>query len=287
MAIALDATSSSANQTGSSVTFSHTCTGSNRILIVGVAIADNSDTVTGVTYNSVALTSIASADNFNGSRNVTLWYLIAPATGANNIVVTLSGTPAAFFSVGAASYTGVKQSGQPDAFGSYSGTSSTVDYTKSITTVADNCWLVGVLTNGNSLNPTADSGTTLRLSVYNRSGNGYELFLLDSNGAKTPASSYALGVSADAGAGAVIVASLAPFTVQNLTLTANTVAFTLTGNTTILGKLYTLVAGIGSFILTGIDNIMTATGWTNQSKNSSTFSNQSKSSSSWTNQSKH
>lgn len=209
MAIALDNSAQSSNLSGSSTSFSYTCTGSNLILIVGVQTTVN-QTVSSITYNGVGLTQIATKATPNSARGVDLWYLINPATGSNTLAVNLGGAVSNWFSVSVASYTGVKQTGQPDASGSSSANSGLTDVTQSVTTTANNCWLVGIMSNANSLNPTADSGTTLRQSLYNRSGNGYEGFYLDSNGAKTPAGSYALGVTADSGGGTIIVASIAP-----------------------------------------------------------------------------
>jgi len=218
MAIAFDATSSSAAQTGSSVTFSHTCTGTNLILIVGVTMASSvAKTMTSITYNGVSMTSVGAVDETtNQNRFSWLYYLIAPATGANNIVVTLSAAPTDFFSVAAASYTGVKQTGQPDASGTATSGSSVVStISKAITTVADNSWLVGVSCNsagGYNGTNTPDAGSVFRLSVYNRYLAGWELYFLDSNAAKTPAGSYSLGYSwtGITGKAQIIVASLAP-----------------------------------------------------------------------------
>lgn len=58
MAIAFDATTtSSLGSAVTSITFSHTCTGSNRILFVCTANNGGAN-VTGVTYNGVAMTNI-------------------------------------------------------------------------------------------------------------------------------------------------------------------------------------------------------------------------------------
>ena len=75
-----------------SLTIAHTCTGSNRAIYVGTYARDlGVGDVTGVTYNGVALTQIGltQADDNNDLK---LWRLVAPATGANNVVVTNSGT---------------------------------------------------------------------------------------------------------------------------------------------------------------------------------------------------
>src|SRR5438067_591060 len=114
MAIGFDASSGGFVNTSGPLTISHTCGGSNRILLVGVEISVGGETVTGVTYNSVAMTQINLQD-LNGStfRNTYLFYLIAPATGANNIVVSASGGTGNIYAA-AASYTGVDQSSPLD-----------------------------------------------------------------------------------------------------------------------------------------------------------------------------
>lgn len=225
MAIALDATSSSANQVGSSVTFAHTCSGSNRILIVGISIAAGIPTVSSVTYNGVALTQIASVLGVAADRRTELWYLIAPATGSNNIVVTLSGAPGAFFNVGAVSYTGAKQSGQPDVSANTSNTTAVTTTSQSVTTTTNNCWTVGVICDGAADQSTTQAGTTFRLKVHNRVGTaGYELFMVDSNGAVGAAGSYSLGETHASNRSAIIVAGIAAAT-TTLALTDDLVAY--------------------------------------------------------------
>jgi hypothetical protein len=68
--------------------------------------------MTGLTYNGVALTKIGpTIDIFKGYTS--LWYLLNPATGTHNIVVTKSGGTQ-ILKIAAASYTGVRQTSQPD-----------------------------------------------------------------------------------------------------------------------------------------------------------------------------
>lgn len=92
----LDASAISSVTSGSSATFAHTCTGSDLTLVVGVMIGDSDNTIgktiTGVTYNSVAMTSIGVTRGFSntGTGIVYMFYLGNPATGANNVVVTFN-----------------------------------------------------------------------------------------------------------------------------------------------------------------------------------------------------
>lgn len=127
MAIAYDASSKAATTT-TPLTFSHTCgSGSDRLLVVGVSIR-GAVTVTGITYAAVALTKIRH-DAPGGDVRSELWYLVAPATGANNVVVTMSGDQS--FAAIAQTYTGVHQTVPKgtDVGSTGSGTAVTVDVT--------------------------------------------------------------------------------------------------------------------------------------------------------------
>src|SRR5262245_53884091 len=108
MAIAHDATSAPTpvSTTATSQTWSHTCTGTDLYLKVGVSI-DGSTTVSSVTYNGVSLTQLGVADDGTANTRSEVWRLVAPATGAHNVVVTLAA--AAKFHCAASSYTGVHQ----------------------------------------------------------------------------------------------------------------------------------------------------------------------------------
>lgn len=104
MAIAFDAVGASGNGAGvTSISWSHTCTGADRLLLVGVA---SNAQVSGVTYNSVALTLAAEINTAAGGLWTALWYLKGPATGANTVVVTHGSGRSEGQSV---SYTGVDQ----------------------------------------------------------------------------------------------------------------------------------------------------------------------------------
>lgn len=70
----------------SSVTWSHTCSGIERVLVVGVGVGGT--TPTGVTYRGVAMTLAVSETGI--APKTYLYYLNNPPTGAGNIVVTLA-----------------------------------------------------------------------------------------------------------------------------------------------------------------------------------------------------
>lgn len=148
--VAFDAsTSSSADLTraANTLTFPHTttATGTNLVLVVGVSMnisGRNTTTVTGITYNGVALTQAGTATSNNQVTEI--WYLKAPATGNNNVVVTINvpgaGNPTIGMVAGATTFTGADQTtpirtfasntdgGAASGFAYVNVTSSTNDY---------------------------------------------------------------------------------------------------------------------------------------------------------------
>lgn len=105
---AVDSVSSFGSNGAGPFTWPHTCSGSDRLLRVTTSHFDSSDTVTGVTYNGVALTAVPSGSTNNGQYYITAYYLIAPDAGTYDIVVTVSGS-VFDFGAGAVSYTDVHQ----------------------------------------------------------------------------------------------------------------------------------------------------------------------------------
>ena len=204
--IALDVASNSGGKSSvSSYSWSHTCTGSNLLLVVGDAhwSSTNNRTVTGITYNSDSLTFIRTDENSDiYFFRSTLYYRVAPDTGgAYTVAVTLSGTMSNGAG-GAVSYTGAKQTGQPDA---HNGANAYTGKTQSttVTTVADNSWVAGVLVVVS--HPTC--GNTQRWNV----NSGYYWAGSDTNAPKTPAGSQTMSwTQASNAIWAISAASFAP-----------------------------------------------------------------------------
>lgn len=191
MAIALDSTIDGGLAVDTSLTFSHTCTGPNLILFVGVfgdvgASDANGNNVTGVTYNGIAMTEI-NRKLCPSDRWVYLFYLISPSTGAHNVVVSASTTIA--MAAQSVSYTGANQSSQPDNSTTATGTSiaSGTDFGTTLSTVADNCWTI-IAQKENGGVTSAGANTTLRQS----NTNGMAMY--DSGGAITPPGSNTLNI---------------------------------------------------------------------------------------------
>jgi hypothetical protein len=202
MAVTYDTGTDGGNASATSLTYSHTVTGSDVILFVGVTGDYTSDGVTGVTYNGVAMTLL---DKNNGLSNLArwtyLWVLMAPATGAHNVVVSASGSQ--FIASLAVSYTGTKQTGQPDAHVFDRTAGGTL--TSNITTVADNSLIIAYLhDDGGNGNP--GSGATKR--VEDAAFNGLNVFI-EKNAATTPAGATSIDWTS-AGVANAALASIAP-----------------------------------------------------------------------------
>ena len=189
MAIARDAISQGASNGQSTLTFSHTCSGSDRILFVSLG-QGASNSASGVTYNSTAMTRV-NTQNVSGTTfmNMSIWYLVAPSTGANNIVVTNGGT--GFNWALASSYTGVDQSSPINPSGGNTGVATASSLAVSITTGADNEWIYGIAMSGSS-DSAFTAGTNTSLLAMNVNGwDGH----FDTNSAQTPAGSKTVNIN--------------------------------------------------------------------------------------------
>ena len=147
MAIAYDNVSSThvnANA-GTTVTWSHTVNANtNGYLVVGVGYKDGDALgVTGVTYNSVAMTPLADGGAAGGTNRAYLFGLKLPDTGAHDVVVTFSGTGTSS-TCGALSYTGVDQTAPVGTKQEANGASTVAGVTVTSATgevvVAAACW---------------------------------------------------------------------------------------------------------------------------------------------------
>lgn len=162
MAIAIDA-ASEVNLTSNltSHTLAHTCSGTDRILLVGVSVLDSPyDVVTGVTYNGVSMSLIGKKFR-TSNRGTYLYSLIAPSTGSNNIVVSCSSSVRV--SIDGVSFTGVAQSGQPESFNTLEIENTT--HTLTLTVSTDQSILVANAWTNRS--ETAGANTTLVGSDFN------------------------------------------------------------------------------------------------------------------------
>jgi len=182
--IAFDAASNSGYQAAaSSYSWSHTCTGADRYLTVGISMLSLAQTVTSITYNSVPMIFLGAQNSVTGAARVELWGLANPSTGSNTIAVTLSG---AIASAGnASSYTGVEQTAPIEGFNSAQATNvGAADATVNVTTVADNDWCVDIVATDDTA-ITVGAGQTQAGNVTGAGGSG----AMSYEGPKTPAGS--------------------------------------------------------------------------------------------------
>ena len=105
----------------------------NRILVVGI---DSNVAPSVVTYNGTSMLSNLISSQALSPYTLYTYYLFAPSTGANNLVVTLGSTGTAYIAVD--SLYNVKQSGQPDSFANSNASSGPL--THSITTTANGAY---------------------------------------------------------------------------------------------------------------------------------------------------
>ncbi len=208
MSIAFDAGMFATGRSSvASKTFAHTVTGSNGLLFVGVLHAA-AQTVVGITYGGVAMAVADSQVNHGGAFTLDLWYLFSAQglpTGTNNVVVTYSAATDQM--VLAVSYSGVKQANF-DAY-SYSSTTGNSTRTETLTSIADNCWMLWLGVDEYNVTPTAGSGTTIRGLQDGFPG----LFFADSNGPIHPAGPNSLHIVPTSSADYMddMVFTLAPF----------------------------------------------------------------------------
>lgn len=195
MAIAFDNSNSAQSATNAS-TLSYSLTVgaalANSKLVVGVIYYLLSVSVQSITYNGVNLKPIR-RDN-NGAQNSAseLWYLDGPASGANTVLVTLTGVVggSSIIASGAYSFSGVK-AGSPEAQNGSIVTGTHTAHSDSVTTLANNAWIVDCLAeNSGAVAPTAN-GSQAHVQTQTTTGNG--CLGMSTLGPVTPAGSTSVG----------------------------------------------------------------------------------------------
>jgi hypothetical protein len=125
---------SSGSTSGSSLTISHTTSGTDHLMLVSASINnDDHETVTSVTYNGTSLTYVGS-ETQNDDARVELWKLVAPATGTHNVVVTFSANLQRYAVVGVITFTGVNQTSPLGTFAGNNATNNAASVTATYVT---------------------------------------------------------------------------------------------------------------------------------------------------------
>lgn len=199
--IAFDATSQGSALPGNSITYSHTNTGSDGILFSFIHRGGSgTDETMSATYNGVSMTQFE--EQSTASTRIWGFYLVNPAAGTHDVVITCGDSD--FHRSYSVSYTGVRQSSQPDNSTGTSGTGTS--QSTSLTPVANNCWSVSFVGSSGGNEYTASTGVSaVRNSTYNTI-----MKVGDSDGPITPPASYTQTWTCTSQEGCVIQASFAP-----------------------------------------------------------------------------
>ena len=108
-------------------------TGTNRVLLVCVQWVDQNNTLTGVTYNGVSMTSMGTQIT-QGAIKMQLWRLAGPASGSNNLAVTMgAGDNNSNALIAAWVANGVDQTTPTDGYTTNQGTASTANIVSTLT----------------------------------------------------------------------------------------------------------------------------------------------------------
>lgn len=176
----------SATRVGSATSLTYAVTvGStgNEGIVVQAMQNSGSDNNTGITYNGSALTKL------NGYFPAGFMWVYeyagyAPTMGSNNVVVTDSST--SFIASAAMVYSGIAQSGNFTGF-TTSTASSVTSLSDTVTTTADNSYVVGFGEVISGANPSAGTATIRRVINTSDGNSGF-----DSNAVVTPAGARAI-----------------------------------------------------------------------------------------------
>jgi hypothetical protein len=159
MAITFDA--KTVTKTGSSATITsntHTCSGSDTILLCGITIRSTRTITVAPTYNGVTMSLAGAASTTSGILNY-LYYLVNPTLGS---ALAISATQSASdsFACATISYNGAAQTLQPNSY-STGGPTTTISYSQAVTTTSSGCQAVlwGNASGGSAL--TAGTNTTI------------------------------------------------------------------------------------------------------------------------------
>ena len=156
---------SSREAAASSVTMNHTVgSGSNRLLIVSVAIERDTGRVTAITYAGQALTFVGTSVDPTATARVEVWRLIAPATGTNTVSVTFNSSSSVV--IGAISFANVHQT-TPIAASQFATGNGVLTASASVASAADQVVMATISANDAADTVTAGSGQTSHWNVLN------------------------------------------------------------------------------------------------------------------------
>ena len=199
MAISFDVASNGADDSSSPLAWNHTIKNSDCLLVVTITTGSlTSPAVTSaVTAGGVSMVKVRADQNTaaTGSKiETSMWLLQNPPTGTISISASYSGGSTPHANGMACSYLGAQRSSYGDANNGTNGT-TTGDKTVSVTTVMDNCWVVGGGQNlaGTGATLTADQTTRVNSSYAPPGSETNVIRMEDTNGVVTPPGATTVG----------------------------------------------------------------------------------------------
>lgn len=124
MALAIEGVATATGSGSGPFTWSHTCSSTDRFLLIGVSYYTAAATISALTYNGVALTVVPSSTVTIGQYTSTLYSLIAPDSGSNTVSITFTAT-VYDFGAGAIAFSGAHQTTPLGTAATASNTSTT------------------------------------------------------------------------------------------------------------------------------------------------------------------
>ena len=120
---------SSGTTSGASLVLSHTTSGSNRLMLVGVSINnDNFETVSSITYGGNPLSFVGEETQTDDAR-VEIWQLLNPPVGTHDVVIAFSADLKRNAVAGAITFTDVDQTNPLGTFAGNNATSNSASVT--------------------------------------------------------------------------------------------------------------------------------------------------------------
>jgi hypothetical protein len=190
--------------TSTSLTYAYTVgTGANRLLVVNLIGDTSADDISSITYAGALMTFLGKVQSPSNNWQY-LYYLVNPASGSNNIVITAGS--AHYLISEAASWYNVRQSAQPEVSVINTAPTTGTSMTTSLTTVASGALVVqGIWSYGHLA-----AGTGATPIVIDAAIGGAGIFA-SSTSPVTPAGSVSMTTISDGTqSSSVIMASFAP-----------------------------------------------------------------------------
>ena len=135
--------------TTGTLSFAHTVAGTNRLLLVGIAVDQARTVVSTVKYAGISMT-LAIAAGTGGNPRAEIYSLFNPPAGTSNVVVTL--TVSDQITAGALSFRGVDVTTPIEASAQLTGNSTTASVP--VTPLTSNAWIVDTLAADKGVTPT-------------------------------------------------------------------------------------------------------------------------------------